>query len=653
MTPRRQPGLRRRHVLQRQRLASAAASPRSTPSPATLQPWVVQQRRVRRRPRRCRSPTSDGRRRRRLRQRLHVRPQLRQPRGHLQGRHRHRPARVDRGLPRRHLPAVPDQRLRLLRRPQPLLRQHRRQPAVRRLVTQWGEYMRHALSFKDAVAGTIRRDHWGYHNLEGYPAPSQTSWAPEWQTGTYTGLNQATWAVTGNSQYVVYGGEFTRGQQLKPTGPRPLRRALDRTEQRRASLQRRRLPAQRACRRRPGKSGSRSRPTSTVTTTTLTYELLRNNVAVQSTGRRLDLLGPADRQLLRDRPDPGQELTYRVRVTDSTGNIAQTTIYPVTVAADRRADAVRRPGDRRRRPHLLAPRRRPRFDHRHGLGRRSDTERSTPSPSVARERSSATPTPRPRRPAPASRIVQPPLSDPVRRAHRAQRRRSTSSRSRPGSAPPAPRVAVCSASATATPATRVSTKRPRALRDQRRRRDVRCAHPPRGHRRSADSRQNRTIQSKTGLNNGEWHHVVATLSGDGMNSVRRRPARSLPGPTPTAATATTATGGSVPTRSAAGRSQPSSTRLNGDIDEAAVYYHRLTAQQILDALGAQRPRRRPGARRPTSPAPAVAHRASSTPRRRRTSTARSCRTPGTSVTAPARHRRQPDQAPTPPPARTR
>jgi trimeric autotransporter adhesin len=44
--------------------------------------------------------------------------------------------------------------------------------------------------------------------LTGQPAPRQLAWAPTFYAGDYTGQVQAGWTVTGNADYVVYGGEF-------------------------------------------------------------------------------------------------------------------------------------------------------------------------------------------------------------------------------------------------------------------------------------------------------------------------------------------------------------------------------------------------------------------------------------------------------------
>jgi PKD repeat protein len=42
----------------------------------------------------------------------------------------------------------------------------------------------------------------------GQPAPSIINWWPDLDIGTYTGQNQGPWSISGNSQYVVEGGEF-------------------------------------------------------------------------------------------------------------------------------------------------------------------------------------------------------------------------------------------------------------------------------------------------------------------------------------------------------------------------------------------------------------------------------------------------------------
>ncbi|MDQ3733948.1 MAG: PKD domain-containing protein [Actinomycetota bacterium] len=54
--------------------------------------------------------------------------------------------------------------------------------------------------------------------LAGKPAPSMLAWAPDFTIGTFTGQKQGPWSVDGNSQYVVYGGEFTYVNATKQQG---------------------------------------------------------------------------------------------------------------------------------------------------------------------------------------------------------------------------------------------------------------------------------------------------------------------------------------------------------------------------------------------------------------------------------------------------
>jgi PKD repeat protein len=55
-------------------------------------------------------------------------------------------------------------------------------------------------------------------NFTGLPAPELLHWSPTLDTGTYTGQGQAAWSVAGNSQYVVLGGEFPRVNYVAQQG---------------------------------------------------------------------------------------------------------------------------------------------------------------------------------------------------------------------------------------------------------------------------------------------------------------------------------------------------------------------------------------------------------------------------------------------------
>lgn len=49
-----------------------------------------------------------------------------------------------------------------------------------------------------------------YPNYIGQPSGSLYNWFPDFTTGTTTAILQAGWTVSGNSNYVIYGGEFTK-----------------------------------------------------------------------------------------------------------------------------------------------------------------------------------------------------------------------------------------------------------------------------------------------------------------------------------------------------------------------------------------------------------------------------------------------------------
>jgi PKD repeat protein len=69
----------------------------------------------------------------------------------------------------------------------------------------------HSLAFaKEPSDRTITPDPWGYRSFTGRPAGRLLHWYPSWGTGSVSGVGQAGWDITGNDKYVIYGGEFTR-----------------------------------------------------------------------------------------------------------------------------------------------------------------------------------------------------------------------------------------------------------------------------------------------------------------------------------------------------------------------------------------------------------------------------------------------------------
>jgi PKD repeat protein len=65
-------------------------------------------------------------------------------------------------------------------------------------------------AFTTQATGTLQHDYFGgsYKDWNGYASPSLVNWLPDLLAGSYTGQGQAAWTVTGNSKYVIEGGEF-------------------------------------------------------------------------------------------------------------------------------------------------------------------------------------------------------------------------------------------------------------------------------------------------------------------------------------------------------------------------------------------------------------------------------------------------------------
>ncbi|WP_170981522.1 PKD domain-containing protein [Nocardioides dongxiaopingii] len=66
-----------------------------------------------------------------------------------------------------------------------------------------------ALAFSAAPTRTLATERLGYQNFGGQPGPELLTWFPRVNAGTYTGLAQGPWTVSGNADYVVMAGEFT------------------------------------------------------------------------------------------------------------------------------------------------------------------------------------------------------------------------------------------------------------------------------------------------------------------------------------------------------------------------------------------------------------------------------------------------------------
>jgi PKD repeat protein len=71
--------------------------------------------------------------------------------------------------------------------------------------------MHRGLAWTANAVGTVAHNAvGGYFDWFGRPAPSLYNWFPDLDAGTFTGVGQAAWQISGNGQYVVMGGEFPR-----------------------------------------------------------------------------------------------------------------------------------------------------------------------------------------------------------------------------------------------------------------------------------------------------------------------------------------------------------------------------------------------------------------------------------------------------------
>ena len=190
----------------------------------------------------------------------------------------------------------------------------------------WSVNMRHALAYTKSATGTAGHDPYGYFDFYGTPTPSLMHWFPELQVGTYTKKSQAAWSITGNSQYVLMGGEFPSingvGQQgLARFAVKPI------------------APAKQG----PQYTGSKTNPTvsgvgdkvrvawqanTDEDNDTLSYKLYRDGTVVYSTSAKSNYwtrptLGFFDSGLV-----PGTTYRYQLVTTDPDGNTTSSLQIP-------------------------------------------------------------------------------------------------------------------------------------------------------------------------------------------------------------------------------------------------------------------------------------------------------------------------------------
>jgi PKD repeat protein len=214
----------------------------------------------------------------------------------------------------------------------------------------WTYYRGNA--FTVAATQTIMTEYLGYANWAGTAAPSLLHWLPRLDSGSYTGQSQGPWHVTGDSRYVVMGGEFPRVGTTNQQGL--VRFALPGTSSATSGLE-----------------GNASALTPTVRSTGsgqalvswrtlwdrdnehITYRVIRNGVTGSPAETRTVASSDWSRphlSFLDTGLSPGASVSYRIIASDPSGNSITSNTVNVTIAgsgaAGPYATAVTRDGPR-------------------------------------------------------------------------------------------------------------------------------------------------------------------------------------------------------------------------------------------------------------------------------------------------------------------
>jgi PKD repeat protein len=181
-------------------------------------------------------------------------------------------------------------------------------------------------------------DDYGW-NYAGLPSSQNLHWYPDFIWGNYTPSGQASWSVTGNSDYIALGGEFRGVNGVAQQGL--TRFAIkDKATNKQGPMVTSTTPAPVA---KSGISGTARISWQALAdrdNTNLTYEVLRsgNATPVYTTTQASSFwqkpaMGYTDRGLT-----PGATYTYTVRVKDPLGNTATLTTNAVTISTDQVGD---------------------------------------------------------------------------------------------------------------------------------------------------------------------------------------------------------------------------------------------------------------------------------------------------------------------------
>jgi PKD repeat protein len=193
----------------------------------------------------------------------------------------------------------------------------------------------HALAFGKTPVGTVTRDTEGYRSFEGYRHAALLNWWPTFGIGNYTGQFQATWAVTGNAEYVVMGGEFPSVSGTPQQGL--VRFGIGDKSPNKAAPEVRGGPFNPSIFSvKPGEARISWRANWDRDNTTLTYRIYRDHnltAPIYETTKDSTFWQRPGMSFVDTGLAPGSKHTYRVFARDAYGNESRSDSVEVTVAA--------------------------------------------------------------------------------------------------------------------------------------------------------------------------------------------------------------------------------------------------------------------------------------------------------------------------------
>lgn len=169
-----------------------------------------------------------------------------------------------------------------------------------------------------------------YHDWSGYKSPDILEWYPDLGLGSYTGLYQAAWDVTGTSDYILLAGEFTSADGKPQQGlvryPRRGTTATHAPEGTGADL------SVSVTSDEPGKVKASFNPTWDRDDSTLTYSLYRDDASKPAASTTVsDRYWNRSAHTVEDTAAPGGEHSYKLVVSDPGGNTISSDPVKVTV----------------------------------------------------------------------------------------------------------------------------------------------------------------------------------------------------------------------------------------------------------------------------------------------------------------------------------